>query len=64
VGLKLDPDQPHGVIYSGGAYEGRYEQNGMIFKADGEPLEPPVDQSVDQSLDTSPDAPTERRKRS
>lgn len=59
MGLKFDPDQPHGVIY-GGAYEGRYEQNGVIFKANGEPIDLPVD----QSLDTSPDAPPERRKRS
>jgi len=55
MGLKFDPDQPHGVIYSGGTYEGRYEQNGVVFKANGEPLDPPVD--------TSPDAPPERRKR-
>lgn len=60
MGLKFDPDQPHGVIYGGGSYEGRYEQNGVIFKANGEPIDLPVD----QSLDTSPDAPRERRKRS
>ena len=60
MGLKFDPDQPHGVIYGGGSYEGRYEQNGVVFKANGEP----IDLSVDQSLDTSPDAPPERRKRS
>jgi len=58
MGLKFDPDRPHGIIYSGGQYEGRYEQDGVIFKANGEPLDPPVD----TSLDSSPDAPPERRK--
>jgi hypothetical protein len=60
MGLEFDPDQPHGVIYAGGNYQGRYEQNGVIFKANGKPLDPPVD----TLLDSSTDAPPERRKRS
>lgn len=58
---KFDPSKPHGTVY--GHPAAKFEQNGVVYKGDGEPLDPKAAEQAELEMAARNREDEEARKR-